>query len=480
MVRVAGPADLDGPAVLAVAAGARVELDPDLLAAVARRRDEVLAALADDVDVYGVTTGMGALSDTRLTPAEQADHSRRLMLARAVGGPPYLDAAETRALLAVRLRTFLEGDAGVSAELCSWLTTLLAHDLLPPVPRTGSGAAGEILPLAHAWGHLAGLGPLALGDLAPPVLGPKEGIALLAGVPVATGLALLRAADLHRFVRRAGVVAAGSVVVARAQRDPYDDAVARGDAELAVVLADLRALVGPEPAPRHLQAPVSFRVVGPVLAHLQREADRLAATAERALGTVGDSPAYLATQTGSRFVGTPGFHGLDLAAALDGARAAVVHAAAVSAARLHRLLDPGVTGLPAQLSADPGPFAGLAPLHKRAAATLHEVAGWPASTAFPVETSLGQEDVQTFALEAADRLLRALEAAETVLLCELLAVHQARTLDPGRVPPGPLVDLLDEVAAVLPPGADDRPFGEDVERLRGLLSAGWAPVPSSP
>lgn len=491
-VHVAAAADLDAAAVLAVARGAGLRLAPELLAAVARRRDEVLAALADGDDVYGVTTGMGALSDTRLTPAEQADHSRRLMLARAVGGPPYLDAVETRGLLAVRLRTFLEGDAGVSAELCDWLATLLAHDLLPAVPRTGSGAAGEILPLAHAWGHLAGVGGLDLGGLEPPVLGPKEGIALLAGVPTATALALLRAADLRRLMRRTEVVAAGSVVVARVHRDPYDAAVARGDAELAAVLERLRTLVGPEPAPRHLQAPVSFRVVGPVLAHLTRAADRLAATADRALGAVGDSPAYLETASGPRFVGTAGFHGLDLAADLDAARAAVVHAAAVGAARIHRLLDPGVTGLPAQLSADPGPQAGLAPLHKRAVAEVQAVAGWGASTAAPAETSLGQEDVQTFALEAAERLLRALAAAETVLLCELLAVHQARTLDPRRVPPGPLADLLDEAAAVLPPGADDRPRGEDLERLRSLLagpagpggpgglSAGWAPAPSSP
>lgn len=484
-LQVTRPADLDAAAVLRVAGGASVRLTAELLDGVAVRRAAVLTALADGPEVYGVSTGMGALSDTRLTPAEQADHSRRLMLARAVGAAPWLDREETRALVAVRLRTFLQGDAGVSAGLCAHLADLLNHDLVPSVPRTGSGAAGEILPLAHAWGHLAGVGPFAgvlegLDGLEVPRLGAKEGIALLAGVPTATALALLRARDLERLVRQSIVVAAAQVVLLQVSRDPYDAAVARGDDDLAVVLARVRELAGPaRTPPRHLQAPVSFRVVGPVLAHLVREARRLHETAERQLSTVTDSPAYLpggGPDGGSRFLGTAGFHGLDLATGMDATRSGVVHAAGCGAARLHRMLDPAVSGLAAQLSADPGPQAGLTPVHKRVVAAVHDVAGWTASTGFPAETSDGQEDVQTFALEAAERLRLALDAAGTVLAGELLAVHQVRTLAPERLDGAHplLVALLDEVAAVLPAGVADRPWGEDVEALRELLGRGWS------
>ena len=61
------------------------------------------------------------------------------------------------------------------------------------------------------------------------------------------------------------------------------------------------------------------------------------------------------------------------------------------------------------------------------------MAGWPATYVSPIETSNGQEDVQTFALEAAERLRLALDAAEQVLACELLALHQARLLAPDRM-----------------------------------------------
>lgn len=492
-VRVERPGDLDVAAVRAVAAGAPVRLSADLLERVAAGRREALDRLATGAEVYGVTTGMGAMSGLRLDDRAQAEHSARLMLARAVGGPPWLERTEVRALIAVRLRTFLEGDAAVSAPLCAWLATLLEHDVIPAVPRTGSGAAGEILPLAHAWGHLAGVGVLVgpegatlpgdevVAALGPPRLGPKEGLALLAGVPTATALTVLRADDVRCLVAQWIPVAAGEIALVGAHRDPYRPQVARADAELDTVLAQLRRYAGPEASPRHLQAPVSFRVVGPVLAHLERTAAGLVQVAERSLGAVTDSPAYLLTDEGPAFVGTAGFHGLDQAAGLDTARAAVVHAAAVGAARLHRLLDPGVTGLPAQLSAEPGPQAGLAPLHKRAVAAVHAVAGWPATSSAPVETSGGQEDVQTFALEAAERLRLALAAAREVLACELLALHQAHMLDPGRwakMPPA-LHELVQQVAAVLPAGAQDRPWGRDVERLRGLLGAGWA-LPSAP
>lgn len=475
---VARPDDLDAAAILEVARGADVELAPDLLTQLRGRRDEVLSALAGGTRAYGVSTGMGALADVELCSEEQTDHSARLMLARAVGGPPWLEPTETRALLAVRLRTFLSGDAGVSADLCGWLAALLVDGALPAVPRTGSGAAGEIIPLAHAFGHLAGVGRWlgAPSRLAPPALGPKEGMSLLQGTPVATALALLRADDVRRAAALETRLAAAQIALVGASRDPYAPPLARGDRVLGCVLDELAAALPPvtPAAPvRRLQAPVSFRVVGPVLAHLARQATALDGAVDRALGGVTDSPAWL-PQEGT-FVGSAGFHGLELAAGMDALRVALAHTAAVGAARLHRMLDPGVSGLPAQLSSDPGPHGGLVAVHKRAAAAVHAVSGWASTPLGPIETSGGQEDVQTFALEAAEKLRLTLGAAREVQACGLLAVHQARLLAPHLLAdaPPPLASLLDDLAAVLPATTLDRPWGEDLQQLLdGPLLAG--------
>jgi len=461
--------------IRAVAAGQAVSIGPDLLATVQQRCTEARQALRDGQPVYGVNTGMGALSSVRLTEQQQLSHQRNLLLARATGGPPWLSPPEVRAIFTVRLLTFLSGDAAVSAGLCQRLADFLNYGIVPAVPRGGTAAAGEIIQLAHAFGPLVGIGQVLgpAGDLTPAhealghygltefSLGPKEGIALIQGVPGVTGLSVLRldeAAALTALMERA---AALSIVVARAPRDPYRAACGRGDDFLAAVLGRLRAAAGDEPSPRLLQAPVSFRVAGPVLAQVHRAAGQLEAATRRALTGVTDSPAYL----DGRFTSTAGFHGIDLSAHCDQLTAALCHAAEVSAARLHRLLDPAVTGLPAQLAREPGPQAGLTPVHKRAAGEVHAARRLATATAVGlIETSGGQEDVQSFAWEAAGKLQSALHLARVVTACELLAGYQAAALS-GRPPPPGCQALLDWLAAIVGPIDGDRPFGEDIERL---------------
>jgi histidine ammonia-lyase len=468
--------------IRAAAAGRGVRIAPDLLAAVRQRRAEALAALADGRLVYGVNTGMGALSSVRLTERQQRSHQRNLLLARATGGPPWLAEAEVRAVFAARLLTFLSGDAAVSGELCQRLADFLNRGLAPAVPRTGAGSAGEIMPLAHAFGPVVGIGQVlgpggtlvpasqALGEagLGEFALGPKEGIALIQGVPAATGLCALRLGEAAALTSLMEGAAGLSIVAARASRDPYRAACARGDDLLAAILGRLRAAIGDDPAPRSLQAPVSFRVTGPVLTQVARSCAALEAAVHRALTGVTDSPAFLDGQ----FTGTAGFHGIDLAAHCDQLTAALCHAAEVSAARLHRLLDPAVTGLPVQLAREPGPQAGLAPVHKRAAGEIHAMRRLASATPVGlIETSGGQEDVQSFGWEAADKLAAALRHARAVTACELLAGYQAAALS-GRPPPEGSRALLDWLAGLVDPIDGDRPFGEDLERV---IQAPWPP-----
>lgn len=181
---------------------ARIDLGPAVLEALQHHRDEMLAALGEDRPVYGVNTGMGRLAGTRLTAAQQADHQRNLLVGRAVGGKPWLSPELTRALLRMRLRGFLRGDAAVSPELVTFLADRLNDGFLPAVPRDSLGSAGEIIPLAHAFQTFVGLGTviengtevpaaeaLSQRGVRPFVLGPKEGASLIQGSPLAEAYA---------------------------------------------------------------------------------------------------------------------------------------------------------------------------------------------------------------------------------------------------------------------------------------------------
>jgi histidine ammonia-lyase len=478
------PAQLDRALIQAIAdGGVAVTIDPGLQERLDRRRDEMLTRLSSGSPVYGVNTGLGAFSNRSLDADAQSRHQEQMMLARSAGGPPWLTPAEVRTVLAVRLRTFLNGDAGVSAQLCNRLAEHIQYGILPAIPRRSTGVAGEIVPMAHLGNALIGGGEvlddtpaeqaLAQAALKPIRLGPKEGIAILQGVPTATALALLAARDARRVYRQMLFTAAAEFALTMSTRDVLDPALARADDVLGRTMAEMRRLAGTVSQARSLQPPVSFRATPQVLAHLVRCITRLEEAVDRALAGITDSPAFL----GDDFVGSAGFYGYDLATHLHALTVALVGAAELGATRLHRLMDPKVSGLTAQLAAEPGRDTGVSPIHKRAIGVAHELrrATLPA-TIGPVEASGGQEDTQTFALEAAAAGRDALDGAIEVTACEQLALHQARCL--GATVPADSADelgaFLDTIAAVLPSTADDRAFGQDVEILRKLIASGNA------
>src|SRR4051812_31022414 len=252
---------------------------------------------------------MGAMAGVRLDAREQARQQNTLMIGRAVGSAPWLSRREARAVLAARLRTLLHPAAGVSPGLCRFLAAMLDADVVPAIPRRG-GAAGEIIPLAHAGAVLIGAGQvlsragqalspagqalspaddalstageaidaapaLAAAGLTPRPFEAKEGVAFLEGVPGLTGLAVLAADDTGRLLTQVLIAAAASHAVIRASHDPLHPALA-DSAELDTVLSTMRGLLLSGPT-RRLQAPVSFRVTAPALAVARRAVAGLAA-----------------------------------------------------------------------------------------------------------------------------------------------------------------------------------------------------------
>jgi histidine ammonia-lyase len=114
-------------------------------------------------------------------------------------------------------------------------------------------------------------------------------------------------------------------------------------------------------------------------------------------------------------------------------------------------------------------------VHKRAVGTTHRLRRFATpALAGAMETSLGQEDVQSFGFEAAECLAEAVAGLRDVLACELLAIHQARLLGGGPLGlSGSGLAALEELAAAVPAGTGDRPFGRDLDRITRLLAAGW-------
>src|SRR5260221_6780375 len=107
---------------------------------------------------YGISTGLGALSNIRLTGEQQAQLSRNTLLSHACGVGQPLSVTATRAIMASSFNDLCHGQSGVSPAVPAQLAALLNADITPVVPSQGS--VGYIV---HG-GHI-GLALIGIGDV---------------------------------------------------------------------------------------------------------------------------------------------------------------------------------------------------------------------------------------------------------------------------------------------------------------------------
>ena len=186
---------------------------------ISRGAEFVDRLIKEDGVVYGVSTGYGDSCTVVIPPELIAELPHHLYTYHGCGLGRMLDPQETRAVLLARLTSLAQGMSGVSLGLLQQLAALLRHDILPLIPAEGSvGASGDLTPLSYVAAVLCGerevwhqervmpaREALALHDLQPLRLRPKEGLAIMNGTAVMTGLAALawrRADYLARLCTR--------------------------------------------------------------------------------------------------------------------------------------------------------------------------------------------------------------------------------------------------------------------------------------
>ncbi len=459
---------------------------------VAAARASVERQYALGAIIYGVTTGFGRMANVVIDRGDTAALQRNLVRSHSAGTGAPLPIDQVRAAGALRVNSLAAGHSGVRLETLDLLVDILNRGVTPVVPCQGSvGASGDLAPLAHMTQTLIGEGEawyrgerlpsaqaLQRAGLAPIVLAAKEGLSLINGTQVMTGIAALSLLRAQRLIAGADVIGAMSLEAFLGTDQVFDRRINAlrphpGQIRVADNLRDLLAhsevMLSHRDCGR-VQDPYSFRCIPVVHGAIRDAAAYVRGVIEVEANSVTDNPLIFADS--DDFLTGGNFHGEPIGLVCDFLKAALVELASMSERRLYLLLNGEERGLPLFLAQRPGLESGLMLAQYTAAALVSESKGlaFP-STVDSIPTSAGQEDHVSMGTTAARTLAAILDNVEGALACELLGALAAtdfrRPLRSGDGTGAAYRRAREAIA----PLVDDRSPAPDIVAARDMLAS---------
>ncbi len=505
MVNHEQPVLLGGPVTIrelvdVARTGRPVALEPSARVAMlaSRRAIDQIADAGDDAPrVYGVNTGFGALSETRIGQRDVRRLQQNLVRSHATGVGADLPEDVVRAMVLLRAQTLALGHSGVRVEVLEQLLSLLHHNVVPRVPAQGSvGASGDLAPLAHLALVLIGEGEArvdgellpgaeALGraGITPITLQAKEGLALINGTQYMTAIGALALHDAATLATTADIAGAISLDALQGSEKPFDARLMqlRPHPGQTLVADNLRRLLANSAIMvshadcAKVQDPYSLRCM-PQVHGASRDALEFATSViEREINSVTDNPSVFVAADGSAEVVSGGnFHGQPVAYALDLAAIALAELGNISERRVEQLVNPALSsGLTPFLARRSGLESGLMIAQVASASLVSENKGLchPASVD-SIPSSAGKEDHVSMGSISARKLMQVVDNVRRCLAIELITaaegLEQRRPLT-GGVGVETAHAALRELVAPL---TEDRPLYKDIERVSESVRRG--------
>ena len=464
-----------------------VAIRPETMASI-RANNELLKALVRRGErCYGVTTGVGPLSDKGLSEEEARELQKNLILSHscAVGDPLPTDVV--RAIILLRANALARARSGVRPELVKLLIEMLNRGVHPIVPSKGSvGASGDLALLAHIALVVAGLPggraelngdivdsaeALKAAGLRPLKLDYKEGLALINGVSATAAILALAIHDALILVKMADVCLAMTLEAISGHLEPFDELYLSERNVFPFSMGHLscaknvkRLIRGSkllsDPRKRRAHDPYSIRCA-PQIHGAVREglafAERIV-SAE--LNSTDDNPLFFEAEPCCRSGGN--FHGQPLALAADVLSMAMTVLGNISERRTALLINRHLSEiLPDFLirpEVKPGLNSGLMLAQYVAASLASENKAYahPAGVD-TIPTSANFEDVVSMSLTAALKAGQVVKNLTHILAIELLCAAQALSIrgpDKAGDGTGAVYEVL-ERSGIVPVMEDD-------------------------
>ena len=431
---------------------------------------------SDAPPIYGFTTGLGKLKDTRISPQDNERFQYNTIMAVCGGLGEPLPEDVVRAAMLIRVNLFCTGVCGIRIEAVDRLLEMLNRGVHPVVPTLGSvGCSGDLPPLAHIVsvmiGHeraeafyqgkrMAARAALEAAGMEPEfTLKAKDALSLINGTTVFAGYAALNVHDAAELVKMADVTGALSLEAVRGELNAFDpryQVVGRHPGQRDVAANILQLVQGstrctdearmvhlkndilhPEYSPR-IQDVLSLRCMPQVHGAVRDNLAYVSQTIERELNAVTDNPLVFWNDAEQLdFCSGGNSHGEPIGFAMDILCMSIADLGNIAERRVFMLCDPTLSyGIPPMLAGEPAGVNCGYPVISCAAAALaseNKTLSFP-STADSITTKSSQEDHVSMAPWAARKARMVLKNFEKILAIETLIATQAISMTEAEMP----------------------------------------------
>jgi histidine ammonia-lyase len=411
--------------------------------------------------IYGVNTGFGPMASHIINPNEGRNLQKNLIFSHAVGMGKPIASKYVLAAMIVRLNTLLQGYSGISKDLAAHLQKFINHRILPIVPEHGAvGTSGDLVQLAHLALAILGQGDvfyqgkripakqaLLHVGISPYNLKTKEGLSLINGTSLMTGIAAVlcaRAEHLLLQATRLGAFALeavqgfddsiseklheirpqeGQIYIARRMRELLSSSnlLSKRDKLSQPLNMDEKVIK----IAQTVQEFYSLRCIPQILGPIQDTLQHAKKVVEIEMNSVSDNPAVdVKNQT---FLHGGNFHGDAIATVVDQIKISLVKLTLLSERRTNFFLNHNINQFfPPFLNLDrPGLTLGLQGLQFVATSTTaqNQTLAFPHSI-HSIPTNGDNQDVVSMGADAALFCAQVIENAFVVLAIELIALGQ--------------------------------------------------------
>jgi histidine ammonia-lyase len=470
----------------------KIEIPKHIMDKIQKNREIVEKKVRDRAIMYGVTTGIGELSEVVLSPEQVKRFQRYLIYSHAAGYGEPLPIEDVRAAILSRINVLCLGHSGIRPVIVDTLVKMLNRGVTPVMCEKGSvGASGDLSPMSQMALVLMGEGEafyqgkrlngkeaMERANIPTIEYEARDGLATINGSNVIAGKGALEIYDAERWLKLSEIASAMTLEVLNANMQAYDERIhkARGYQGAIECAENIRRLTeGSELLTRsgkRVQDAYSLRGTPQAIGAAKDTLKFSRKMIEIDLNGVGDNPLFFEDEGGicltcANFQGTP------LAFALEFLGTAVTTVCALSERRLNRLMNPNLSmGLPAFLTKGAGMFSGLMLTQYTAGALVCEnrILSHPASTG-SIPAAADQEDFVSMGMTTAIKTRQILENANAIIAIELIAGAQA--IDFIKLKPGKGTQSAYEVIRKYVKYLDeDRPLFHDINTLTKVVKSG--------